>query len=91
MSLLRRVPKRGFTNIFRTEYAVVNVGDLGDLEGTVGLQQLVETGKVRKGALVKILGEGLLERALVVQAHKFSRSAREKIEGAGGKCEEIVQ
>ena len=89
MPLIRRVPKRGFTNIFRTEYAVVNVGQLADFEGEVTPEILREKALVRRGRPVKILGDGELATALVVKAHRFSRSAREKIEAAGGSCEEL--
>ncbi|HVS16303.1 MAG TPA: 50S ribosomal protein L15 [Thermoanaerobaculia bacterium] len=89
MPLVRRVPKRGFTNIFRTEYAVVNVADLVAFEGQVGPVELLQAGKVRRGLPVKVLGRGDLERAVVVQAHKFSATARQKIEAAGGRCEEL--
>lgn len=89
MPLVRRVPKRGFTNIFRKEHAVVNVSDLGRFEGDVTPEILLEAGLVRKNMPVKILGEGELTVALKVQAHKFSKSAREKIEAAGGSCEEL--
>jgi large subunit ribosomal protein L15 len=90
MPLIRRVPKRGFTNIFRTEYAVVNVRDLEVLEGIeeVTPEVLLEAGLVRRGYPVKILGDGELTKKLRVEAHKFSRSAKEKIEAAGGSCEE---
>ena len=91
MPLIRRVPKRGFTNIFRTEYSVINVGDLEGLEGPVNPTTLLAMGKVRKGRKVKILGDGDLGQALTVQAHKFSASARQKIEAAGGSCEEITK
>lgn len=89
MPLIRRVPKRGFTNIFRTEYSVINVGDLDQFEGSVSPSSLLAKGKVRKGRKVKILGNGDLGKAITVQAHKFSASARQKIEAAGGTCEEI--
>ena len=89
MPLIRRVPKRGFTNIWRTEYAVVNVGELGELGGEVNPEVLVGHGMVRRGMPVKVLGEGELSQAIVVTAHKFSKSAREKIEAAGGRCEEL--
>ena len=89
MPLVRRVPKRGFTNIFRTEYAVINVARLQDLEGEVTPEALIELGWVKKGELLKILGQGDLEQSLVVKAHKFSATAREKIEKAGGSCEVI--
>ncbi len=87
MSLLRRVPKRGFTNIFRTEYEIVNLSGLADLEGEVTPAVLAEKGRVRAGRPVKILGQGELDRALTVSAHKFSAAARRKIEEAGGSCE----
>ena len=92
MPIQRRIPKRGFTNPFRVEYALINVGDLESLDlKEVDLDKLVEAGaiKVRKDGL-KILGDGELTRAVSVKAHKFSASAREKIEKAGGKVEEIV-
>ncbi|MEL7058685.1 MAG: 50S ribosomal protein L15 [Acidobacteriota bacterium] len=89
MPLVRRVPKRGFTNIFRTEYAVVNLSDLAALDVTeVTPELLVERGLVRRGRPVKILGDGELDKALTVRAHKFSKSARAQIEEAGGSCEE---
>ena len=87
MPLIRRVPKRGFNNIFRREYAVVNVARLADLEGDVTPEILVEKGLARSGAPIKILGNGDLSKKLNVSAHKFSKSAREKIEAAGGTCE----
>ena len=89
MPLVRRVPKRGFTNIFRVEYAVINVGDLGDLGGEVNPDALAQHGLVPRGRPVKVLGEGELSQAVVVSAHKFSKSARAKIEAAGGRCEEL--
>lgn len=87
MPLVRRVPKRGFTNIFRTEYAVVNVGRLDALDGEVSPETLIESGWIKKGELVKILGQGDLGKALTVKAHKFSETARSKIEQVGGSCE----
>ena len=89
MPLLRRVPKRGFTNNFKVEYAVVNVSDLVDFEGTITPDALLERGLVRRGQPVKILGNGELSKAVTVSAHKFSGSARAKIEAAGGRCEEL--
>ncbi len=90
MPLVRRVPKRGFTNIFRTEHAVVNVARLAELElAEINPETMVELGLVKKGLPVKILGNGDLTRALTVVAHKFSASARQKIEAAGGRCEEL--
>ena len=89
MPLVRRVPKRGFTNIFRREYAVVNVRDLAGLEGEITPETLLENGLVRRGKPVKVLADGELKKALTVKAHKFSAAARAKIESAGGKCEVI--
>ena len=92
MPIQRRIPKRGFTNPFRLEYALVNVGDLEGMElKEVDLDKLVEAGAIkdRKDGL-KILGDGELTRAVTVKAHKFSASAKEKIEKAGGKAEQIV-
>ena len=87
MPLLRRVPKRGFTNIFRTEYEIVNLSGLADFEGEVTPELLAKKGRVRAGRLVKILGQGEVDRKLAVSAHKFSAAARRKIEAAGGSCE----
>ena len=89
MPLIRRVPKRGFTNIFRVEYSTVNVSALESLDGEVTPESLLERGMVRRGKPVKILGDGELSKALQVRAHKFSRSAKEKIEAAGGTCEQL--
>ena len=92
MPLIRRIPKRGFTNPFRLEYALINVGDLEGLGlAEVDLDKLVEAGTVkdRKNGL-KILGDGELTKAISVRAHKFSASAKEKIEKAGGKVDVIV-
>lgn len=89
MPLIRRVPKRGFHNLFRRQYSVVNLVQLADMSGEVTPESLAEAGLVRDDARVKILGDGELGAALTVRAHKFSRSAREKIEAAGGNCEEI--
>src|SRR6478736_3376610 len=68
MPLLRRVPKRGFTNIWKVEFAVVNVSDLADLDGAVTPEALAERGLVRRGRPVKILGNGELSKALTVSA-----------------------
>ena len=91
MPLHRRMPKRGFTNIFRKEFAVVNVGRLDKLEGDVfdpaGLMATGVVKKLRSG--LKILGAGELTRKITVQAHVFSESAVKKIEAAGGKAEVI--
>src|SRR5207302_2718372 len=84
MPLHRRLPKRGFTNIFRTEYAVVNVGDLAALGKTITPEVLVKAGVCSKNDLIKVLGDGELKSAVTVHAHKFSKSAEEKITKAGG-------
>ena len=88
MPLHRRLPKRGFTNIFRTEYTVLNLDRLADLKvKEINLDDYKKLGLVsNKKALIKILGSGELKSALTVQAHKFSKSAVEKIEKAGGKA-----
>jgi len=91
MPLQRRVPKRGFTNLFGTEYAVVNVGALDRLTGEVTPELLVKEGLVRKLLSgVKVLGDGELTKPLVVKAHRFSKSALEKIVRAGGRAEVIA-
>lgn len=92
MPLYRRLPKVGFTNIFRKEYTVVNLHDLERFEnGTVvNVELLKENGLVKAMKHgVKILGTGELTKNLTVQAHKFSKSAAEKITAAGGKVEVI--
>ncbi len=88
MPLHRRLPKRGFTNVFRKEYSTVNLDRLDRIDKPeIGLQDLVEAGLVRKNSAgVKILGEGKLSSAKTVHAHKFSRSAQKKIEEAGGRA-----
>jgi large subunit ribosomal protein L15 len=90
MPLHRRLPKRGFTNIFRVEYSIVNLERLADL-GTKEItpEVLVKAGLAGKNDRVKILGDGELKSALTVRAHKFSKSAEEKITKAGGKIEVI--
>jgi len=88
MPLHRRLPKRGFTNIFREEFSVVNLDKLGALgEKTITPEVLQKAGLVSAKRRVKILGDGELSVALTVQAHKFSKSAQEKITKAGGKAE----
>ena len=92
MPLARRIPKRGFTNIWRQEYVGVNVEALNMFEdGTeVTVEMIMAAGLAKKvTAGVKILGDGKLEKKLTVKAHKFSKSAIEKIEAAGGKAEVI--
>jgi large subunit ribosomal protein L15 len=88
MPLHRRLPKRGFTNIFRTEYVVVNLDRLADLKvKEIGLDDYRKLGLVSsRKALIKVLGSGELKSAITVHAHKFSKSAIEKIEKAGGKA-----
>ena len=92
MPLYRRLPKRGFTNIFGTQYAELNVEDLNQFEdGAEITPELLKSEGILKKQLdgVKILGNGELEKKLTVKAHKFSKSAVEKIEAAGGKAEVI--
>jgi len=94
LSLIKRLPeKRGFTNIFRIEYAIVKVDRLNrfEAESEVTPQRLVEERLVKSlKKPIKILGEGELEKPLIVKANKFTESARRKIEAAGGKAEEII-
>jgi large subunit ribosomal protein L15 len=94
MPLHMRLPKlRGFTNPFRVEYQVVNVAQLNALfpdGGSIGVDELVAKGAVRKGELVKVLGNGDLSVKLEVTAHKFSATAREKITAAGGSITELA-
>jgi large subunit ribosomal protein L15 len=87
MPLHRRLPKRGFTNIFRTEYTVVNLDRIAELGVTeIGQDDYKKLGLAsNKKALIKILGSGELTSAVTIYAHKFSKSATEKIEKAGGK------
>ena len=87
MPLVRRLPKRGFTNIFRREYTIVNLSSLEGMEGEVTPEILLANGLVRKGMPIKILGQGEISNPLTIVAHKFSASARAKIEAAGGRCE----
>lgn len=93
LPLHMRLPKlKGFTNPFRTEYQVVNVGDLARLfpaGGEVGKAELVASGAVRKNELVKVLGNGEIGVAVQVSADKFSGSAKEKIAAAGGTATEL--
>jgi large subunit ribosomal protein L15 len=88
MPLHRRLPKRGFTNIFRTEYTVINLDRIAALEvKEINLDDYKKLGlSSKKNALIKILGSGELKSAITIQAHKFSKSAVEKIEKAGGKA-----
>jgi large subunit ribosomal protein L15 len=89
--LHRRLPKRGFENLFRKEFAVVNVGALNALEGDITPDRLVKEGLVKVlRAGLKVLGDGELTKAIVVKAHRFSKSAAEKIAKAGGRAEVIA-
>jgi large subunit ribosomal protein L15 len=91
MPLQRRLPKRGFTNIFKTEYQIVNVADLNTFESqtVVTPSVLQEAGKIKTlRKPVKILGQGDISVPLTIKADKFSQVARQKIMGAGGNVEE---
>jgi large subunit ribosomal protein L15 len=94
MPLHRRVPKRGFNNLFREEYAVVNLDTLAeqfDAGAEITVDTLREQGLVRKGARkIKVLARGDISKALTVHAHKFSGKAAEKIAAAGGKAEVLA-
>jgi large subunit ribosomal protein L15 len=88
MPLHRRMPKRGFTNIFRKEYSIVNLDQIVALgESTINPDVLRKAGLIKAKLPVKILGEGEVSAALTVHAHKFSKSAQDKITKAGGKFE----
>jgi large subunit ribosomal protein L15 len=91
MPLHRRLPKRGFTNIFKKEFAIVNVGRLAQLEGNEFTpERLVELGVIKSlGDGLKVLGSGDVTRPIQVQAHLFSKSAQEKIQAAGGSAQVI--
>jgi large subunit ribosomal protein L15 len=93
MPIHMRLPKlKGFRNRFRTEYEIVNVGDINRLfpeGGTIGVDELVAKGAVRRNSLVKVLGDGKLTVKVDLSAHKFSGSAREKITAAGGSVTEL--
>jgi large subunit ribosomal protein L15 len=88
MPLHRRMPKRGFTNIFRKEFNIVNLDKLSAIgESTITPEVLLKAGVISTKHPVKILGNGELSAALTVHAHKFSKSAQEKITAAGGTFE----
>jgi large subunit ribosomal protein L15 len=93
MPLHRRLPKRGFTNVFRKEYAIINVGDLEKLDGDVFTpESLVASGAVKKlSAGLKILGNGELTKKISVKAHLYSKSALDKIQKLGGSAEVIAK
>ncbi len=88
MPLVRRVPKRGFVNIFRTEYVTLNVARFNELEGDEFTPESLLASRVisKPGDGLKILGDGELSRKITISAHRFSKSAKEKIEAAGGKA-----
>jgi large subunit ribosomal protein L15 len=92
MPIYRRLPKRGFNNIFKKEYAIVNLGDIAncqkiDLGQPITVTVLAESGLIRNQKLpVKVLGEGTLEAALSIEVQKFSATAEKKIQDAGGKA-----
>ncbi len=92
MPIYRRLPKRGFTNIFATNYAEVKVSDFNIFEdgAVVDAKALKEAGVIKKACDgIKVLGNGTLEKKITIQAKKFTASAKEKIEAAGGKAEVI--
>src|SRR5262249_45418980 len=92
MPLQRRIPKRGFRPVSRTEYAIVNLADLARFAAgsTVGPAELRDARLVRGRRPVKLLGDGTLAHALTVRAHAFSQKARERIEAAGGRVEVVA-
>jgi len=91
MPLHRRLPKRGFTNIFKKQYAIVNLGRLEKLEGDAfNADRLMELGVIRKlGDGLKVLGTGQLTRKITIEAHQFSKSALAKIQQAGGTAQVV--
>lgn len=94
MPLYRRLPKRGFTNVFAKKWVVLNVADLNRFRAgsTISPEQLVESGYVKKiKDGLRILGQGDLQKKLTVKAHHFSEAARKKIEAAGGTAEVLTQ
>lgn len=86
-----RLPKRGFTNIYRVEYKPVNLDRLINIEGITAFtpEVFIKLGIIEKNDKIKILGRGEISKAVTVSAHKFSKTARQKIEAAGGKALEI--
>lgn len=93
LPIIKRLPrKRGFTNIFRTEYSVVNLNDLTHFspETVITIEELVKSGVIKSAQKpLKVLGNGEINQPMTIKAHKFSASARAKIEAAGGKAEEV--
>jgi large subunit ribosomal protein L15 len=93
MPLHRRMPKRGFTNIFRKEWATVSVESLERLFAAgenVTVELLRKSGAVKRRGEIKVLGTGEIKKSLVVSAHKFTEGAKKKIEAAGGRCEVLA-
>ena len=88
MSLARRLPKRGFTNIFKSEYQIVNISSLNKIEiEMITAEDLKEKGLIKSISLpVKILGDGDIDKKVIVEANAFSKSAKKKIEKSGGSC-----
>ncbi|MEE9514866.1 MAG: 50S ribosomal protein L15 [Candidatus Brocadiales bacterium] len=93
MPMVRRIPKRGFTNIFKKTFSIINVSQINSLEGkdVIDVKTLLESGLIHNeyGDGVKVLGDGDLKRPVKVFAHKFSKSAVEKIKAAGGEAKVI--
>jgi large subunit ribosomal protein L15 len=92
MPLQRRLPKRGFNNLFKTVYQLINIKDLERFESgaVVDIKALKDAGLVKgRHVMVKVLGQGDISHPIEIKVHRASRSAREKIEGAGGKVEFI--
>ncbi len=92
MPMARRLPKRGFHNIHRVEYQVVNLSALAEFEAgaVVDLDTFTVTGLAKRRMPVKILGNGAISQALTVRAHAFSKSAKAAIEAAGGTCDQLA-
>ena len=88
MSLARRLPKRGFTSIFKSEYQIVNVSSINKIElEIITAEDLKEKGLIKSISLpVKILGDGEIDKKVIVEANAFSKSAKKKIEKSGGSC-----
>jgi large subunit ribosomal protein L15 len=92
MPLQRRLPKRGFNNHFRVEYTPLNLDDLAKVfegKGEISLEDIYERGLAKRGAPVKVLGRGEVSQALTVEAHRFSKSAVEKLTQAGGQAKAL--
>jgi large subunit ribosomal protein L15 len=85
--LYRRLPKFGFKSLNRTSYAILNLSDLNKFEGEISPDALVKAGVISKTKKLKVLGNGVVEKAVTVKAHKFSETAKAAIEKAGGKAE----